>query len=400
MSSRPSKTPRRPCGPNWRASMPELTLLVEESLNAGAAGGRGWPGRRPALPRGPLKPHRPPAPRATCRCRSKGAASRSPSSRTARSWARGTPCSISIGRSGPCSPRAARPGRDPVCNRHPRGCTTPIPKQLRRVLESFGVASLGPAAADGNPRRAGDWLIVARKDPSGPIFGIARPMGESLREIRRASVRNLSLGLLVIALALIGIVPISHGMTRHLTSLDAGDASAGGRQLPDAGARALERRVRRAKAFNQMAEDLERHQALVVERERLRKELELSRLIQTEMLPRASLRLGAAEIKGISIPPAKSAETSSTTSRCRTAGSRCSSATSQGREERGTADGQRAGDAGGCRTSPIWRGLRPTSTGDRRNDAWRGLSDVVPRHPRHGAAGAPACERSGTILSS
>jgi sigma-B regulation protein RsbU (phosphoserine phosphatase) len=51
-----------------------------------------------------------------------------------------------------------------------------------------------------------------------------------------------------------------------------------------------------------MAADLERHQALVVEQERLRRELELSRLIQTEMLPRAPLRLGAAEIKGISIP--------------------------------------------------------------------------------------------------
>ena len=51
-----------------------------------------------------------------------------------------------------------------------------------------------------------------------------------------------------------------------------------------------------------MAADLERHQSLVVERERLRRELELSRQIQTEMLPHASLRLGAAEIKGLSIP--------------------------------------------------------------------------------------------------
>ncbi len=41
---------------------------------------------------------------------------------------------------------------------------------------------------------------------------------------------------------------------------------------------------------------------MVVEQERLRRELELSRLIQTEMLPRAPLRLGAAEIKGLSIP--------------------------------------------------------------------------------------------------
>jgi serine phosphatase RsbU (regulator of sigma subunit) len=178
----------------------------------------------------------------------------------------------------------------------------PDPEQ-RRILESFGVAALGPAATDGNPRRAGDWLIVARKDPSGLIFGIARPMGESLREIRRASVRNLSLGLLVIALALIGIVPISHGMTRHLTSLDDGVRQlAAGNFQTRVPVRSRDEFGSLAKAFNQMAADLERHQALVVEQERLRKELELSRLIQTEMLPRAPLRLGAAEIKGISIP--------------------------------------------------------------------------------------------------
>ena len=173
----------------------------------------------------------------------------------------------------------------------------------RRTLESFGVAALGPAAADGRPRRAGDWLIVARKDPSGLTFGIARPIGESLREIRRASVRNLSLGLLFITVALIGIVPISHGMTRHLTSLDAGVRElAAGNFKTRVPVRSRDEFGSLATAFNQMAEDLERHQALIVEQERLRRELELSRLIQTEMLPRAPLRLGAAEIKGISIP--------------------------------------------------------------------------------------------------
>ena len=178
----------------------------------------------------------------------------------------------------------------------------PNPEHLR-TLESFGVAALGPAATDGRPRRVGDWLIVSRKDPSGLIFGIARPIGESLREIRRASVRNLSFGLLVIGLALVGIVPIAHGMTRHLTSLDAGvrELAAGNFQarVP---VRSSDEFGSLARSFNQMAADLERHQALAVEQERLRKELELSRLIQTEMLPRAPLRLGAAEIKGISMP--------------------------------------------------------------------------------------------------
>jgi serine phosphatase RsbU (regulator of sigma subunit) len=173
----------------------------------------------------------------------------------------------------------------------------------RRTLESFGVAALGPAATDGHPRRAGDWLIVSRKDPGGLIFGIARPIGESLRDIRRAAVRNLSLGLLAIVFALIGIVPISHGMTRHLTSLDAGVRQlAAGNFQTRVPVRSRDEFGSLATAFNQMAADLEKHQALVVEQERLRRELELSRLIQTEMLPRAPLRLGAAEIRGISIP--------------------------------------------------------------------------------------------------
>jgi sigma-B regulation protein RsbU (phosphoserine phosphatase) len=92
-------------------------------------------------------------------------------------------------------------------------------------------------------------------------------------------------------------------MTRHLTSLDAGvHQLAAGNFKTRVPVRSSDEFGSLAKAFNQMAEDLERHQALVVEQERLRKELELSRLIQTEMLPRAPLRLGAAEIKGISIP--------------------------------------------------------------------------------------------------
>lgn len=176
--------------------------------------------------------------------------------------------------------------------------------QDRKTLESFGVTALGPAAAaDNRPRRVGDWLVVARKDSSGLIFGLARPMGESLREIRRASVRNLSLGLLAIGLALIGIVPISHGMTRHLTSLTAGVRQlASGDFRTRVPVRSRDEFGSLATAFNRMAEDLERHEALVVEQGRLRRELELSRLIQTEMLPRAPLKLPAAEIKGVSIP--------------------------------------------------------------------------------------------------
>jgi serine phosphatase RsbU (regulator of sigma subunit) len=173
----------------------------------------------------------------------------------------------------------------------------------RETLESLNVTSAANAAVQGTPKRIGDWILVARKDAGGLIFGIARPIGASLREIRRLSFRNLSIGLLVIALACIGIVPISHRMTEHVSSLSEGVRQlAGGDFKARVPVRSRDEFGTLAASFNKMAEDLERHQALVVEQERLRRELELSRLIQTEMLPRAPLRLGAAEIGGLSLP--------------------------------------------------------------------------------------------------
>ncbi len=173
----------------------------------------------------------------------------------------------------------------------------------RAQLEALDAQRLAAEAAGSGPRRTGDWIVVARKDPSGILFGIARPVGESLREIRRASVRNLSLGLLVIGLAFIGIVPISHRMTQHLSSLTAGVRQlSGGDFHTRVPVRSSDEFGTLARAFNQMAADLEQHEALVVEQGRLRRELELSRLIQTEMLPRAPLRSGPAEIAGVSIP--------------------------------------------------------------------------------------------------
>ncbi len=158
-------------------------------------------------------------------------------------------------------------------------------------------------AAEGTPRRTGDWIVVARRAPNGIIFGIARPIGESLREIRRASVRNLGFGMLVIALAFIGIVPISHRMTQRLTTLTRGVRQlAGGDFHTRVPVGSRDEFGALAGAFNQMAEDLERHEAAAVQQERLRRELELSRLIQTEMLPREALRAGATSIEGISIP--------------------------------------------------------------------------------------------------
>jgi phosphoserine phosphatase RsbU/P len=152
-------------------------------------------------------------------------------------------------------------------------------------------------------RQEGDWVIVTREAPSDITFGIARPIARSLQEIRRASVRSLSLGMGVIGLALFGIVPLSRRMTRNLTTLTDGvQRIAKGDFSTRVPVRSHDEFGALAESFNRMARDVEHRQQLVVERERLQRELELCRRIQSEMLPHAPLRLGPTEIKGISIP--------------------------------------------------------------------------------------------------
>jgi sigma-B regulation protein RsbU (phosphoserine phosphatase) len=59
---------------------------------------------------------------------------------------------------------------------------------------------------------------------------------------------------------------------------------------------------RLAETFNRLARDLRRNQERLLEQERLRKELEIGRRIQEELLPRAPFRSRFAEIGGVSIP--------------------------------------------------------------------------------------------------
>lgn len=167
------------------------------------------------------------------------------------------------------------------------------------VLQGLGVDRREGAGV----RQAAEWLIVTRDDPSGVTFGIAHPLGESLQEIRRASVRSLAIGVLFITIALVGIVPLSNRMTRSLSALTNGvQRIARGDFSARVAAKSGDEFGLLGRAFNQMAEDIEAHQKLVVDQERLKRELELCRQIQTEMLPRESLRLGLTEVKGVSIP--------------------------------------------------------------------------------------------------
>jgi serine phosphatase RsbU (regulator of sigma subunit) len=174
----------------------------------------------------------------------------------------------------------------------------------RRTLESLGL--LDRVRNSREPVQAVsdyNWVLVTRRHPSGILFGIARPIGSALDEIRRTTGRNLGLGMLAILVALVGIVPISSRMTRNLSALHWGVKQiAHGDLSVRVPVRSKDEIGSLSEAFNQMAQDLGAHQKLLAERERLRGELELCRQIQTEMLPKQPLRLGFVEIKGVSIP--------------------------------------------------------------------------------------------------
>jgi sigma-B regulation protein RsbU (phosphoserine phosphatase) len=109
--------------------------------------------------------------------------------------------------------------------------------------------------------------------------------------------------LLLIGFALVIVVPVSQGLTRNLSALTEGvgriargDFAA---RVPVRGAGEI---AALATAFNQMAGDIQKQQELLVGQERLKRELELGRQIQSEMLPHESLRFGLTEVKGMSIP--------------------------------------------------------------------------------------------------
>jgi serine phosphatase RsbU (regulator of sigma subunit) len=168
------------------------------------------------------------------------------------------------------------------------------------VLQGLGLVPGRPPTR----RDAGDWVVAEQADPETAIvIGVARPVGEALQEMRRTAANNLALGLGLAALALLGILPLSRRMTRHLATLTEGAErlAAGelGVRVPVPHGREF---ARLAETFNRMARDLRANQERLLEQERLRKELEIGRRIQEELLPREPLRAPFAEVGGVSIP--------------------------------------------------------------------------------------------------
>ncbi|HEX6324625.1 MAG TPA: PP2C family protein-serine/threonine phosphatase, partial [Vicinamibacterales bacterium] len=182
----------------------------------------------------------------------------------------------------------------------PKGAIVAETPEDRAIIERLGITK------DAEPFASKDgWIVVTRDDPagSGARFGIARRIGDSVRDLRVAAGRDLATGLGVIGLALVGIFPISGRLTRNVRKLHDGvNDLARGNYAARVDVRSKDEVGRLAAAFNQMAADIEQHQKLSVEQERLKRELELCRQIQNDMLPREPFRAAFADVRGISLP--------------------------------------------------------------------------------------------------
>ncbi len=173
-----------------------------------------------------------------------------------------------------------------------------------KLVEGFGLDRRQLASLPGQTSRTvRDWVVVTRHDESGIVFGIARPLAASLRDMRRSALSNLGIGLLLIVASFAVILPLAGSLTRHITTLTDGvQRLARGERGTRVPVTSRDEVGELTHAFNQMAGELEAHEKVVVERERLRRELELCRQIQVDMLPREPLRMGLAEVTGVSIP--------------------------------------------------------------------------------------------------
>ncbi len=165
---------------------------------------------------------------------------------------------------------------------------------------------LTPARLPNGSSMLGEWVVVMTPDPtgSGLRLGIARPVGDSLADLRRTAGRNAGLGLLFIGLSLVLHRAALRRGSRTISPRSP-TRSPASRGASTARACSSSRRTRlgswrsRSTGWRRTSRPTS---ARIAERERLKRELELGRQIQQDMQPQQPLRLGLTEIQGISVP--------------------------------------------------------------------------------------------------
>ena len=202
------------------------------------------------------------------------------------------------------APQQAQEGVVPFARDADGSLYAPTPAQAA-IAAALGLGKAPPGGLRlPFPIKPEDWVVAQTRDlGSGIAVGVARPVDEPLRAMRQTAARNLATGLALVALAILGILPLSRRMTARLDALAKGALELGHGNLdvrvPIA---SNDEFGRLAATFNRMAEELKTQQVRLLAQERLHYELEVSRRIQDELLPRAPLRAPFAEVQGISTP--------------------------------------------------------------------------------------------------
>ena len=151
-----------------------------------------------------------------------------------------------------------------------------------------------------------EWVVATQAAAEGElIYGIVRPIGPSLAEMRNASLRNLGVGVGLMSLSLFAAAPLANRLTRRLSHLTRqvdrlarGDAAArarlGGRD--EVG--------KLGEAFNRMARDQEKNRRQLLEQERYRRRQEVDRRLLEAENERQTRELEEARQFQLSLLPA------------------------------------------------------------------------------------------------
>jgi serine phosphatase RsbU (regulator of sigma subunit) len=177
----------------------------------------------------------------------------------------------------------------------------------REALSGLAALFAGERDLELTRRVTADWLLVGTREPeSGLTFGIARPVRQSLREIRRTALANFGFGLGMVALASLGILMLSGRMTRNLRALTVGTQRiAGGDLTTRLQVRSRNEIGKLAETMNRMAMQLSQNQERLLEEERLRQRHEAERRLLEVENERKSRELEEARLFQLSLLPSR-----------------------------------------------------------------------------------------------
>ena len=173
----------------------------------------------------------------------------------------------------------------------------------RSILEQLDLTTLDSP----NVQHIDDqpWVVTALEEADGQFtFGIARPLGGPMAEIRRTASRNFLYGIGLIGLALFGIVPLSRRITSdlHTVSLGAERIAAGDLEAR-VEVRSADEIGQLAHTFNSMAQQLSEHESRRREDERRRRDEALQRQILQADVDRKTRELEEARQFQLSLLP-------------------------------------------------------------------------------------------------